>query len=139
MSLDEFLEEYVQTYGFETSLIHPSGMQLWKAFAVNLAHTNSKIFDSVWKRECVQCRGEMTVPFSQWNPDPTMCPTCLGTGYIEPYKLMIAFARCSDHKWSVGIYSANPSIDCNAIAKSFGGGGNNSEAHFRCDELPFEY
>jgi oligoribonuclease NrnB/cAMP/cGMP phosphodiesterase (DHH superfamily) len=47
---DEQKRRYVNTYGFETNLSIESNInvQNFKAIAVNLGHTNSKIFDSVW-------------------------------------------------------------------------------------------
>jgi oligoribonuclease NrnB/cAMP/cGMP phosphodiesterase (DHH superfamily) len=142
--------KYVQTYAFETILSFPYGLNApggydyttpeyddFRAIAVNLGHTNSKMFDSVWKKSCGYCHslypGKHPMDYSQ------LCNACTGTGYIEPYELMISFCRRSDKLWNVSLYSTKPDIDCGAIAKSFGGGGHKGAAGFQCKELPFDY
>lgn len=50
---------------------------------------------------------------------------------------VLSFAwRCN--RWTVGLYSTHPVIDCGAIAKQYGGGGHPGAAGFQCAELPFE-
>jgi len=50
-----------------------------------------------------------------------------------------AAVRRKDKLWNATLYSTKPDVDCEAIAKSFGGGGHKGAARFQCDELPFEY
>ena len=148
---EEQKRRYVQTYGFETELDYHSAIHLggynkkFKAIAVNLGHTNSKMFDSVWRQKCPTCYGEGKKAEIYADLDgealPTLitCPACEGTGYIEPYDLMIIFCRRKDHKWNVSLYSTKEHVDCGAIAKTFGGEGHKGAAGFQCEELPFEY
>lgn len=141
---EEQKRRYVQTYGFETRLgAFPYEQLVWggdakqtmygkyyKAIAVNLGHTNSKVFDSVWRKPCTYCVG---------MGGKEDCPKCRDTYFIEPYDLMITFCRRKDKLWNVSLYSTKPDIDCGAIAKSFGGGGHKGAAGFRCKDLPFGY
>lgn len=136
---EEQKRRYVQTYGFETMLevpIYPvRGSEQnnvagsYKAIALNIGMSNSKVFDSVWRKKCIRSGEGPSVA----------CPDCHGTGYIEPYDLMITFCRRTDRKWNVSLYSTKSDIDCGAIAKNFGGGGHKGAAGFQCDKLPFEY
>ena len=134
---------YVQAFGFETELDYHSAIHLGgynkklKAIAVNLGHTNSKVFDSVWRQEC-SCEISKIPSYVKAEGYPG-CLLCGGTGYIEPYDLMITFCRRKDHKWNVSLYSTKEHVDCGAVAKSFGGGGHKGAAGFQCEELPFEY
>jgi hypothetical protein len=63
--------KYAKTYAFETVLKDPRGDDHghfdWplKAIAVNLGHTNSKVFDSVWRRECSVCSINHEIPLSE--------------------------------------------------------------------------
>ena len=147
---EEQKRKYVQTYGFDTVLAvryNPENLPLdikWhKAIAVNLGHTNSKVFDSVWRKECPYCKGKGQVPdkgyASAYSEGEHECSPCKGFGYIEPYDLMITFCRRSDRKWNVSLYSTKPEVDCGSIAKSFGGGGHKGASGFQCEDLPFEY
>ena len=141
---EEQKRRYVQTYGFETMLkvntidsARPLPTRLYKAIALNIGMSNSKVFDSVWRKECAWCHGK---PILATDKLLSMaCGTCGGKGYLEPYDLMITFCRRTDHKWNVSLYSTKPDIDCGAIAKSFGGGGHKGAAGFQCVDLPFEY
>lgn len=139
-------DKYAKTYAFETVLSFPYGLNApggydwqapehddFKAIAVNLGHTNSKVFDSVWRRECPNCEGGKLLA-----PAPG-CSECNGTGYLEPYDLMITFVRRTDKLWNVSLYSTKEDVDCGAIAKAFGGGGHKGAAGFQCKDLPFEY
>lgn len=147
---EEQKRRYVQAYGFETKLIIPCTMSpmfpaVYKVIAVNLGHTNSKVFDSVWRKECPRCRGKRVKIFTSslgalgdsYHTAP--CDECSGIGYVEPYDLMITFVRRTDHRWNVSLYSTKSDIDCGSIAKSFGGGGRKDAAGFQCTELPFVY
>lgn len=169
-NLDD-LVSYAATYAFGTVLVHPEYYQTGQgkcyfAIAVNLGHTDSKVFDSVWRRECDFCKNldqypdfkkdgdkvrdflEVANPGSKFTyfgvghyvGDDHMahCCKCNGTGYIEPYDLMITFVRRKDKLWNVSLYSTKPEIDCGEIAKSFGGGGHKGAAGFQVKELPFE-
>ena len=109
----------------------------YKAIAVNLGHTNSKVFDSVWRTMCPDCQGSGRT--NNHVTGEVECSSCEGTGYIEPYDLMITFCRRKDKLWNVSLYSTKPDIDCGAIAKSFGGGGHKGAAGFQCKDLPFDY
>lgn len=128
--------KYARTYSFETTL-HLLSHQVekpraFKAIAVNLGHTNSKVFDAVCRRECPVCRGS-------GKYHDVHCRNCNDTGYLEPYDLIVPFVRRSDKLWNVSLYSTKPDVDCGTIAKSFGGGGHKGAAGFQCKELPFEY
>lgn len=121
---------------------------LFKAIAVNLGHTNSKVFDSVWRRECSDCDGTGEVSYRGLPQDaphrttpglPVPCRQCNGTGDLEPYDLMITFVRRKDKLWNVSLYSTKPDVDCRAIARSFSGDGDKEFGEFVRDELPFEY
>ena len=152
---EEQKRRYVQTYGFETRLgAFPYEQLVWggdakqtmygkyyKAIAVNLGHTNSKVFDSVWQKECEDCCGIGIFEDGNFGDayEKVTCHVCNGTGHIEPYDLMITFCRRKDKLWNVSLYSTKPDIDCGAIAKSFGGGGHKGAAGFRCEKLPFNY
>ena len=159
---EEQKRRYVHTFGFEIELIEwehnsewygpglygdvnlPKKKATYKAIAVNLGHTNSKVFDSVWRQECKECVGkgeiiDYPVPDAHIPGQLISCPYCKGTGYIEPYDLMITFCRSKNKIWYVGLYSTKKEIDCGAIAKSFGGGGHKGAAGFQCKNLPFEY
>lgn len=144
---------YIQSFGFETKLSFQQEVLVQGiavdyqtvelcAIAVNLGHTNSKVFDSVWRQECSVCSGVgiCNLP-GGYVPDIRKfeCKTCCGTGYIEPYDLMITFCRHKDKIWNVSLYSTKEHINCEAIAKSFGGNGHKEAAEFQCKELPFEY
>lgn len=140
--------KYARTYAFEMELkwtpstfekdgvLYSSLRGTLKAVAVNLGHTNSKVFDSVWRKECPPCKGSGKVKTTGKDTD---CLHCLGVGYLEPYDLMITFVRRTDKLWNVSLYSTKEYVDCGAIAKSFGGGGHKGAAGFQCKELPFEY
>ncbi len=136
--------KYAETYAFETTLVSPdyyrngSGF-VYRAIAVNLGHTNSKVFDSVWRIECGVCNGSGNEQETEVGYLGKECHLRKGDGYIEPYDLMITFVRRKDKLWNVSLYSTKPDVDCGAIAKSFGGGGHKGAAGFQCDELPFEY
>jgi hypothetical protein len=139
--------KYVKTYAFETILQVPKPEDKtlkvrpeYSAIAVNLGDTDSKVFDSVWRRKCY-CEGEPVLSVRSDTRESKMepCPVCKGTGYIEPYDLMIPFVRRPDKLWDVSLYSTKPDVDCGAIAKSFGGGGHLGAAGFQRKELPFEY
>lgn len=148
---EEQKRRYVQTYGFETEM--PWCIEDWQAkqqygtfahkpagaIAVNLGHTNSKVFDSVWRKECPTCSGEGNFSRHIKLPNGEICFACGGAGYIEPYDLMITFCRRSDCKWNVSLYSTKSDIDCGSIAKSLGGRGHVGAGGFTCMELPFEY
>lgn len=140
--------KYAKTYAFETELETPCTCGFdshfgdtghsahcefasYHCIAVNLGHTNSKVFYSVWRRECPNCDGGRLLA-----PAPG-CRVCLGSGRIEPYDLMITFCRRKDKLWNVSLYSTKPEIDCGAICKAFGGGGHKGAAGFQCKELPF--
>jgi len=147
MDLNKFLSEYAKTYAFETILQVPKPEDKtlkvrpeYSAIAVNLGDTDSKVFDSVWRRKCY-CEGEPVLSVRSDTRESKMepCPVCKGTGYIEPYDLMITFVRRPDKLWDVSLYSTKPDVDCGAIAKSFGGGGHLGAAGFQRKELPFEY
>lgn len=132
---EEQKRRYVATYGFETTLeVGPHDVFCnsveYKAIVVNLGHTNSKVFDSVWRMVCDHCVG---------YGGKEDCVKCGDKGYIEPYDLMITFCRRSDRKWNVSLYSTKPEIDCGAIAKTFGGGGHKGAAGFQCETLPFDF
>lgn len=138
--------KYARTYAFETHLPaspieeapHYGGAsRVLSAIAVNLGHTNSKVFDSVWRRECPKCGGSG----NDYEDGELvgLCLKCDGDGYLEPYDLMITFVRRTDKLWNVSLYSTKEYVDCGAIAKSFGGGGHKGAAGFQCKELPFEY
>lgn len=146
---DDFLVSYAKTYAFETTLAVPcnnpicdqymdccDGHEKYFAIAVNIGHTNSKVFDVVWRRECPWCSGNDESGLLRGAR--SVCTECHGTGYIEPYDLMITFVRRKDKLWNVSLYSTKPEIDCGEIAKSFGGGGHKGAAGFQCEELPFE-
>jgi len=148
---DEQKRRYVQMYGFETRinyLTNPPKTHLeacyrqqatfpdnkyvtYKAIALNIGMSNSKVFDSVRRKDCDY--------LPHIDLDVGVCPRCNGLGHIEPYDLMITFCRRSDKKWNVSLYSTKADIDCGAIAKSFGGGGHKGAAGFQCEDLPFEY
>lgn len=137
--------KYAKTYAFETMLIIPpykttsDTLYCIKSIAVNLGHTNSKVFDSVWRRECPACDGKGGILWSELGESSERCERCKGHGYIEPYDLMISFVRRKDKLWDVSLYSTKPDVDCGDLAKSFGGGGHKGAAGFQCKELPFEY
>jgi hypothetical protein len=141
--------KYAKTYAFETTMPPSKGVldsaefgdskifssvPFLKAIAINLGHTNSKVFDSVWAKDCPRC-----IALESEEGDHEECEVCHGTGSIEPYDLMILFVRRKDNLWNVSLYSTKDDIDCGAIAKSFGGGGHKGAAGFQCDELPFEF
>lgn len=135
--------KYAKTYAFETILagdiVDPNGELLaLKAIVVNLGHSNSKVFDSVWRKECKWCRGKGYLVHKVENKS-VGCKECNSTGYLEPYDIMIAFVCRKDKLWNVSLYSTKPEIDCGEIAKTFGGGGHKGAAGFQCKELPFEY
>jgi hypothetical protein len=142
-------DKYAQTYAFETTITPPTpaGSRLdpllikLDATAINLGHTNSKVFDSVWRRPCLHCNGEPVLPIytSDHKPAGLVCAHCDGRGWVEPYDLMITFCRRSDKLWNVSLYSTKDNVDCGVIAKSFGGGGHKGAAGFQCGELPFDY
>ena len=169
-NLDD-LVSYAATYAFGTVLVHPEYYQTGQgkcyfAIAVNLGHTDSKVFDSVWRRECDFCKNldqypdfkkdgdkvrdflEVANPGSKFTyfgvghyvgaDHMAHCCKCNGTGYIEPYDLMITFVRRKDKLWNVSLYSTKEDVDCGAICKSFGGGGHKGAAGFQVKELPFE-
>ena len=132
--------KYARTYAFETTL-HLLSHQVehpvaYKAIAVNLGHTNSKVFDSVWMKKCPSCCGWGG---GEHNLGKVTCNHCEGLGYVEPYDLMITFVRRTDKLWNVSLYSTKDTIDCGAIARSFGGGGHKGAAGFTTKGLPFEY
>ena len=139
--------KYASTYAFETVLylnLYGEKRIGWpaeklKAIAVNLGHTNSKVFDSVYKRECSTCGSSGEVKDQTADHTYIMCPNCGHRGYIEPYDLMITFVRRKDKLWNVSLYSTKDHIDCGSIAKSFGGGGHKGAAGFQCKDLPFNY
>jgi len=141
--------KYVKTYAFETILQVPKPEDKtlkvrpeYSAIAVNLGDTDSKVFDSVWRKRCEECRGSGMYDLpGGYVPDTRKfeCKRCNGTGYLEPYDLMITFVRQKDKLWNVSLYSTKPDVDCGAIAKSFGGGGHLGAAGFQRKELPFEY
>lgn len=56
----------------------------------------------------------------------------------DPKLLKVAYCRTKDGRWSVGLYSDNPDIDCGALAARFGGGGHRGAAGFTCDAFPFQ-
>ena len=142
---EEQKRQYAQMYGFETKM--PIRKEIWSnadrakdpsivpphisAIALNIGMSNSKVFDSVWRKGCDY--------LPHIDLDVGVCPRCNGLGHIEPYDLMITFCRRSDRKWNVSLYSTKADIDCGAIAKSFGGGGHKGAAGFQCTELPFDY
>lgn len=166
-------EKFIKEYAFETildttvtnSMGYMVGGSKFKAIAVNLGHTNSKVFDSVWRRKCQECKGtgreicdnpdhglihvlsfhdigRIGCPgcgHDPMNRTKDVCNYCKGTGYIEPYDLMIPFVRRKDKLWNVGFYSTKEDVDCGAIAQSFGGGGHKGAAGCQCKDLPFEY
>lgn len=61
-------------------------------------------------------------------------------GFYDPEKhdVMCAYAQAFDGRWKVSLYSTKPTIDCGAIAKTFGGGGHHGASGFMCDKLPWE-
>jgi oligoribonuclease NrnB/cAMP/cGMP phosphodiesterase (DHH superfamily) len=139
-------KKYAETYAFETIIEIPIDMagekyghvvRPYKAIVVNLGHTNSKVFDSVWEKTCDRCDGMIHIQ-TKGNLLKE-CRHCKGTGLIEPYDVMVTFCRRKDKLWNVSLYSTKPEVDCGAIAKTFGGGGHKGAAGFQCKELPFEY
>ena len=129
---EEQKRRYVQEFAFETWIHDPDrGDSL--AIAVNLGHTNSKVFDSVWRKGCGCGQSRFTAMIDENG----RCRVC--EMLVEPYDLMIAFCRRKDKLWNVSLYSTKTDVDCGAIAKSFGGGGHKGAAGFQCAELPFEY
>jgi len=148
--------KYASTYAFETRLnlrsdpipgrLTPLDISL-SAIAVNLGHTNSKVFDSVWRRDvaCSYCKvaGRLNQRLDIYGPASfgDECRACNGTGKVEeePYDLMITFVRRKDELWNVSLYSTKEHVDCGVIAKSFGGGGHKGAAGFQCKDLPFDY
>lgn len=87
--------KYAKTYAFETMLVvkcnsRVSGTDIivpqkinLKAIAVNLGHTNSKVFDSVWKKECRYCDFGMVNALDGKQLD---CAVCFGKGYLLSIK-----------------------------------------------------
>lgn len=55
----------------------------------------------------------------------------------EQYDLFITFCRLKNKKWAVGLFTEKD-IDVSAIAKKYGGGGQEKAAGFTTDTLPFE-
>lgn len=51
---------------------------------------------------------------------------------VEPY---VTAPRL---QWKVSLFSTKPEIDCEVIAKQFGGGGHKEAAEFVCDKLPWK-
>lgn len=143
--------DYARTYAFETELLTKVSLgwpfyepKTYKAIAINLGYTNSKVFDSVWRKECPECSGggmlyDCLDHTGCVSDHKLACPTCHNSGYLEPYDLMITFVRRTDKLWNVILYSTKPEIDCGTIAKSFGGGGHKGAAGFQAKELPFDY
>ena len=154
---DEQKKKYCRTFAFETELVpfcdicnrktagnyDPNVCEHqphYKAIAVNLGHTSSKVFDSVWKKKCPDCfDGKRQVIDELSVVERVHCLTCDGKSYIEPYDVMLTFCRGKRKEWNVGLYSTKPDIDCGAICKTFGGGGHKGAAGFQVEELPFEY
>lgn len=144
-NLDDFLVSYAATYAFGTVLVHPEYYQTGQgkcyfAIAVNLGHTDSKVFDSVWRKRCEECRGSGMYDLpGGYVPDTRKfeCKRCNGTGYLEPYDLMMPFVRRKDKLWNVSLYSTKDSVDCGAIARNFSGSGHKGAAGFQCKDLPF--
>jgi oligoribonuclease NrnB/cAMP/cGMP phosphodiesterase (DHH superfamily) len=62
-----------------------------------------------------------------------------GLDNINSYDIMISFQYCGKNKlWNFSLYSTKDHVQCNEIAKTFGGGGHKSAAGFSCAEIPFE-
>lgn len=52
------------------------------------------------------------------------------------HDMMLAFALTKPGQFKVGLYSDKPSVDCGAVAQTFGGGGHRGAAGFHCERLP---
>lgn len=136
------IEEYAKQYAFETTLVPPNYYKTgvgtcYRCVAVNIGSPTLEMFDSVWRRPCPSFL-HVKLESLYGTPDYTICFQCNGTGYIEPYDLVITFVRRKDRMWNVSLYSTKLDIDCGAIGKGFGGGGHRGAAGFQCKELPFE-
>lgn len=144
---DQEMIDYVKEFAFETTLAIPcnnpicdqymdccDGHEKYFSVAVNLGHTEHWMFDKVWRKECPTCRGH--------NPETdnkgTDCGECLNLGYIYPYELLIAFVRLPNKLWHVTLFLNKSRINCEAIARSFGGSGTPERGEFTCKDLPFE-
>lgn len=57
---------------------------------------------------------------------------------IGEYDIVAPFYRNPDGKYTVSLYSSNPSVDCSEIAKKYGGGGHKGASGFSVYELPFK-
>lgn len=145
---EEQKRRYVKTYGFDTTLdwVRKGDTELlldrYKAITVNLGHTNSKVFDSVangwWCETCEKWIDPVDVTFQERH-DERSGGCGESVDWLPKYDLMITFCRRSDRLWNVSLYSTKASIDCGAVAKTFGGGGHKGAAGFQCESLPFEY
>jgi len=60
---------------------------------------------------------------SQWN--------------AAEYAGMISYSW-NGERWTVGLYTDRPEVDCGAIAKEYGGGGHPGAAGFQAEVLPFQ-
>ena len=84
------------------------GHPQYRVIAVNAGPTNSKIFDTVWDED----KYDIMMPFF-WYPK------------VNAFKVSLYTVKTD-------------TVNCGAIAKSYGGGGHVGAAGFQCTELPFE-
>lgn len=55
----------------------------------------------------------------------------------KDYDILIGWCYIGGGKYTVGLYSANPNVNCGNIAKFYGGGGHKGAAGFTTSDIPF--